>query len=290
MRHRHAGEKRRAEPRRESRRSSRLPVPPRDSFLPLAELGKALGNRAFSRFIQTSLPGRKELADGHPLDPATRARMEGSFGQDFSGVVIHSDADAAAAARALNARAFALGNHIVFDSGEYVPGSVLGDILIAHELAHVQQQAAGYAGADSAVDDRRLETHANVAAVRATTSMAGGAKAAFAGIAREAIPTLKSSLRPQRCPQAQKMSAPSVLRYAVAGDVDSLERDRRSGCCLVELGRIRSDSRVVRGSPRGPPHGRSRRSPESRANDHQSQPEAGGPVPAPGRCDGPLPQ
>jgi hypothetical protein len=196
------------------------------------QLAKTVGNQAFSRLIQTRYHGLDEEGPGHPLDPATRARMEGAFGQDFSSVVIHSDTEAGAAARALNARAFALGNHIVFDSGEYVPGSLPGDILIAHELAHVQQQATGNAGGESAFDDPRLETQANVAAVRAMTSMSGGAKAAFAGLAREAMPTLKSSLRPQRCPQAQKMSAPSFFGPRSRATMSRLNDIAESGAAL----------------------------------------------------------
>jgi len=218
--HRHA-EKRRGAPRKPSRRVPDAPAPP-EALLRLSELGKTVGNQAFSRFVQTNLLGPKDLSDGHALDAATKARMESAFGQDFSGVVIHTDTEAAAAARALNARAFAVGNHIVFDSGEYMPGSLLGDILIAHELAHVQQQASGHAGAESAADDHRLELQANAAAVRAATSMKGGAKTA-----------LKASLRPQRCPvSAQKRSAPSYFGPRSRATMDRLNEIAENGASL----------------------------------------------------------
>ncbi len=53
---------------------------------------------------------------------------------------IHDDANAADAARAVNARAYTLGRDIVFDAGEYQPNTHAGQRLLAHELTHVVQQ------------------------------------------------------------------------------------------------------------------------------------------------------
>jgi hypothetical protein len=53
---------------------------------------------------------------------------------------VHSDSDAAASAGDLNARAYTLGNHVVFGAGQYAAGTRAGQRLIAHELAHVVQQ------------------------------------------------------------------------------------------------------------------------------------------------------
>lgn len=81
---------------------------------------------------------------GAPLDSGTRAYMEPRFGHDFSHVRIHTDERAADSARAVNATAYAVGSHMVFDRGRYAPGSTEGRRLIAHELTHVvQQQSAG---------------------------------------------------------------------------------------------------------------------------------------------------
>jgi Txe/YoeB family toxin of Txe-Axe toxin-antitoxin module len=76
---------------------------------------------------------------GHPLDPGTRSFMEERFGQDFGKVRIHSDATAAESAEAVNARAYAFGNDIVFGQGEYNPRASGGARLLAHELTHVVQ-------------------------------------------------------------------------------------------------------------------------------------------------------
>lgn len=62
---------------------------------------------------------------------------------DFSRVRIHSGPQAAASARAIHARAYAAGNHIVFGDGQFDPHSARGSRLLAHELAHVAQQAGG---------------------------------------------------------------------------------------------------------------------------------------------------
>jgi hypothetical protein len=61
---------------------------------------------------------------------------------DFSNVRVHTDSSAAKSARALNARAYTVGNNIVFADGQYSAGTSVGRELIAHELAHVAQTRA----------------------------------------------------------------------------------------------------------------------------------------------------
>ncbi|MFE2248899.1 eCIS core domain-containing protein [Streptomyces lavendulae] len=79
---------------------------------------------------------------GAPLDPATRAAMEPRLGWDLSRVRVHTGPAAAASAAALDARAYTAGGHIVLGDGAR-PGSDAGRRLLAHELAHVAQQARG---------------------------------------------------------------------------------------------------------------------------------------------------
>ncbi len=78
---------------------------------------------------------------GHPLDGDTRAFMEPRFGHDFSRVRVHSDPAAGQSARDVNANAYTVGHHVVFDSGRFAPGTHDGRRLIAHELTHVVQQS-----------------------------------------------------------------------------------------------------------------------------------------------------
>jgi len=83
------------------------------------------------------------LGAGVPLDAQSRAFFEPRFGRDFRDVRVHAGAQADAAARSLHARAFALGHSVVFAAGEHDPHSQAGRSLMAHELTHVAQQAAG---------------------------------------------------------------------------------------------------------------------------------------------------
>jgi hypothetical protein len=79
-------------------------------------------------------------ASGQPLESATRAALEPHFDRDLSAVRVHTDSDAAVGAHAVDARAYTVGNHIVFGAGQYAPWSETGQRLIAHELAHTIQQ------------------------------------------------------------------------------------------------------------------------------------------------------
>jgi hypothetical protein len=83
---------------------------------------------------------------GQPLESRTRARMEQSFGRDFSQVRVHNGAQAARSARAVQAQAYTVGQSIVFDTGRYEPETTSGQRLLAHELTHTIQQGRGSAG------------------------------------------------------------------------------------------------------------------------------------------------
>ena len=77
---------------------------------------------------------------GDALPDSVRRSMEPRFGHDFSGVRIHTGAAATELAANTNARAFTVGNNVVFASGQYAPHTTDGDLLLAHELTHVVQQ------------------------------------------------------------------------------------------------------------------------------------------------------
>lgn len=85
---------------------------------------------------------------GQALDVATREAMEARFGQDFSDVRVHADAQAAASARAVDAAAYTVGRDVVFGERHDALSSGAGQRLLAHELAHVLQQAGAPAAAD----------------------------------------------------------------------------------------------------------------------------------------------
>jgi hypothetical protein len=89
----------------------------------------------------------------HPLDARTRERMQPVVGYDLGRVRVHTDAPAAESARSLRARAYTLGEHVVFARGAYAPGTPAGDRLLAHEVAHVAQAYDGRVGEPRALSD-----------------------------------------------------------------------------------------------------------------------------------------
>jgi hypothetical protein len=80
---------------------------------------------------------------GQPLDPGTRGFMESRFGHDFSQVRVHDGAVASRSSKAVGAHAYTVGHEVVFGAGRYAPKTDSGAWLLAHELAHVVQQAHG---------------------------------------------------------------------------------------------------------------------------------------------------
>jgi hypothetical protein len=74
------------------------------------------------------------------LPAPLRSRFEGSLGVDLGGVRLHTDGAAARSAESIDARAYTRGNDIHFAAGAYDPGSHAGQLLLAHEVAHVAQQ------------------------------------------------------------------------------------------------------------------------------------------------------
>ncbi len=80
---------------------------------------------------------------GEPLPGEVRQDMEQRMGQDFSDVRVHRDAQADGAARSVQANAYTVGSHVVFQRDAYDPGSPGGAETLAHELHHVVQQRQG---------------------------------------------------------------------------------------------------------------------------------------------------
>ena len=76
---------------------------------------------------------------GAPLPPAVRNVLARTFSVDLTPIRVHTDASAQRVVRSLSTRAFAYGNHIFLGPGEQ-PTDLR---LIAHEVAHVVQQASG---------------------------------------------------------------------------------------------------------------------------------------------------
>ena len=111
--------------------------------------------------VRHPTPSSVVRGSGAALEAPVRAAMENKFDTNFGAVRIHADSAAAEAARGVGAAAYTLGQDIVFGAGRYQPQSGAGQQLLAHELAHVVQQASGGASVDA-------ETRADDAAARVT--------------------------------------------------------------------------------------------------------------------------
>jgi hypothetical protein len=133
----------------------------------------ANGHDAGEQIANSPTVIQRKLGAGRPMEGGVRARLERGFGASFSGVVVHTDDTAGRLSRQHSARAFTVGNHIAFNTGEYRPGTLQGDLLIAHELAHtMQQRGAEVMPATSSVNGL-LEDDADAAAVGAVGSLLG---------------------------------------------------------------------------------------------------------------------
>jgi len=117
---------------------------------------------------------RASRGGGQPLPEDLAARFSDSLGADLGQVRIHTGSESAAAARAVGARAYAIGQDIHFADGQYDPTSAAGQHLVAHEVAHTVQQAGG-----TATRQNKLEVSApgdahEVEADRAASAMVDG--------------------------------------------------------------------------------------------------------------------
>ncbi|WP_273704931.1 DUF4157 domain-containing protein [Candidatus Accumulibacter cognatus] len=131
----------------------------------LQNLQRTHGNRFVQRLLaqrtqahgeSVPAPGveqaiQRSLGHGQPLESGVRTRMESAFGADFSGVRVHTHAEADTLSRALSARAFTTGKDIFFGQGEYNPQSSAGRETLAHELTHVLQQGGSTIQAELSV-------------------------------------------------------------------------------------------------------------------------------------------
>ena len=164
-----------------------------------------------------------QLGSGHSMDGGSRGRMESAFGADFSSVKIHTDTTAHDLSDDFNAKAFTIGSDIAFARGEYQPGTLVGDALIAHELAHVVQQ--GNAGGSVAAAQTKsnasygaLEEEADLAAAGAVISVWGdGATKALAP--KAGVPRLRSGLQLQGC-SSNKTAVKSATKEMTQAEKD----------------------------------------------------------------------
>ena len=108
---------------------------------------------------------------GRPLDAPTRAFFEPRLGHDFSQVRVHTGASATESARAVRARAYTVGQDVVFRDQPSLETSA-GRWLLAHELTHVAQQHEATTQVSSRLlsdPSDRAEREADATAARIST-------------------------------------------------------------------------------------------------------------------------
>lgn len=115
---------------------------------------KGVTSRYSGQHAVPRIVGDVVAAPGNALDPQTRDFMERRFGHDFSKVRVHADAQAAASACAMNARAYTIGHNVVFAARQFAPGTHAGKSLLAHELTHVIQQGCGSTSLQRQADEK----------------------------------------------------------------------------------------------------------------------------------------
>lgn len=111
----------------------------------LLGLQRAVGNAGVSSLMEEDASPVHGVVSsgGRPLDEPVRTDMETRLGHDFSDVRVHDDAAAHDSASAVNAHAYTVGSHLVFQRDAYDPTSASGRQTLAHELTHVVQQRSG---------------------------------------------------------------------------------------------------------------------------------------------------
>lgn len=89
--------------------------------------------------IAAQLPSLR-AEGGRSLPQSELEFMNARFRRNFGGVRIHTGPAAAALAEGVQAKAFTVGNDIVFGENQFQPGTTAGRKLLAHELTHTVQQ------------------------------------------------------------------------------------------------------------------------------------------------------
>lgn len=111
----------------------------------MLQMQRAVGNSGATALAEEQSPVLDVVGGGggSPLEEGVRTDMESRLGADFSDVRVHTDGQAHESAAAVNAQAYTVGSDIVFQSGNFDPGSAAGQHMLAHELTHVVQQRNG---------------------------------------------------------------------------------------------------------------------------------------------------
>jgi hypothetical protein len=172
-----------------------------------AEIAGQLQQSYGNSYVEEVVQGlRHERGSGKALEPEVRSEMEAAFGQDFSGVRVHTGAGPGRLSEGLKANAFTTGQDIFFNEGAYQPDTEKGKKLLAHEIAHAAQQP-GEAGIPDRIsrsgDTFEREADAAVSSLESGASIKISTQPGLAGaIARQGDRELEERVGPLERPVA----------------------------------------------------------------------------------------
>jgi len=181
----------------------------------LTQLQQSYGNVHVQRVVaeMSGASHDREAETGSSLDPGIRSEMESAYGEDFSGVRVHTDDFAEAAAESLEARAFTRGQDIYFNRGVYSPGTPAGKETLAHELAHVAQQRGSSANPGASLIDQGSDVFEREADQAAATVAAGGRVRVAKHGATPAVQRQKKE-EAQKKAEPPKIEAPKIAYHS----------------------------------------------------------------------------
>ncbi len=153
------------------------------------------------------------MSTGSPLPNPLRSGLEGAYGTSLNEIRVHTGERVGSAAGSLGARALTAGQNLGFAQGEYNPGTLAGDALIAHEVAHsIQQRGASRQVAEDSPAGTELEGGANRAAAGALGAIYGR----VAGGVRGGLNSVVAAPSLQRCKKSAP-AGPSPSDFQITG-------------------------------------------------------------------------
>lgn len=110
---------------------------------PGMELPRLRGSGAVAGAAPAEVAAQLDASQSQGLTRDLEEELSVLLDSDLSGVRIHTDPAAQAAAELVGAEAFTLGEDIYFNTGRFAPNSARGLALLVHELTHVAQGQGG---------------------------------------------------------------------------------------------------------------------------------------------------
>jgi len=185
----------------------------------MLRLQRAVGNAGTASMMEEERSPVHDVVSspGESLDHEVRSDMEGRLGTDFSDVRVHRDSAAHESAQSVQAKAYTVGSHVVFQRDAYDPGSDAGKHVLAHELTHVVQQRSGPVDGTEAPGGIRVsdpsDRYESAASENADRAMSAAPPAQAAGVQRHADEDLSGQ------GYVQRQETPEEEEEAVQGYV-----------------------------------------------------------------------